>query len=61
MVWRDNDLPEDDSTNDNTDFLASVVHNLLTDFWESKLNFESWKRGMLVPVPKSGNLSNPNK
>eukprot|EP00957_Ditylum_brightwellii_P061870 4695148-Ditylum_brightwellii.AAC.1 len=61
MVWRDNSLGANDSANNDADFLATAVHDVLTDFWESKLNFESWKQGTLVPVPKSGNLSNPNK
>eukprot|EP00957_Ditylum_brightwellii_P175185 13337114-Ditylum_brightwellii.AAC.1 len=60
-VWRDNDLPNNDPVNDDLDFLASVIHDLSTDFWESKLNFESWKQGTLVHVPKSEDLSNPTK
>eukprot|EP00957_Ditylum_brightwellii_P027727 2095609-Ditylum_brightwellii.AAC.1 len=61
MVWRDTSLEEGDPANANANFLASVTHDLLLDFWESNLYFESWKRGTLVPVPKSGNLSNLNK
>eukprot|EP00957_Ditylum_brightwellii_P171330 13042569-Ditylum_brightwellii.AAC.1 len=47
--------------NADANFLASVIHDLLLDFWESNLDFESWKQGTLAPVPKSGDLSNPNK
>eukprot|EP00957_Ditylum_brightwellii_P164712 12540798-Ditylum_brightwellii.AAC.1 len=61
MVWRDTSLEEGNPANADADFLASVIHELLLDFWESNLDFESWKRGTLVPVPKSGDLSNPNK
>eukprot|EP00957_Ditylum_brightwellii_P141025 10743733-Ditylum_brightwellii.AAC.1 len=61
MVRRDTSLEEGDPVNADANFLASVIHELLLDFWESNLNFESWKRGTLAPVPKSGNLSNPNK
>eukprot|EP00957_Ditylum_brightwellii_P149974 11422603-Ditylum_brightwellii.AAC.1 len=43
MVWRDNSLDADDSANADADFLATVVHDLLTDFLESKLDFESHK------------------
>ena len=65
MVWREEGLKdgedEDEVDNDDADHLASVIHSLLLDFWESKLDFESWKRGILAPVPKTGDLSNPNK
>eukprot|EP00957_Ditylum_brightwellii_P024476 1847371-Ditylum_brightwellii.AAC.1 len=61
MVWRDTSLEADKFANEDANFLASVIHDLLTDFWESNLNFESWKQGTLAPVPKTGNLSNPNK
>mmetsp|Transcript_6884 Transcript_6884/g.10421 ORF Transcript_6884/g.10421 Transcript_6884/m.10421 type:complete len:95 (+) Transcript_6884:155-439(+) len=62
MVWREDDLTEEEeSANDDADFLASVIHELLLDFWDSKLDFESWKRGTVAPVPKTGDLSNPNK
>eukprot|EP00957_Ditylum_brightwellii_P151547 11541346-Ditylum_brightwellii.AAC.1 len=52
MVWCDSGLDEEDSANEDAEYLASVVHELLLDFWESKLDFESWKQGMLAPVPK---------
>eukprot|EP00957_Ditylum_brightwellii_P112679 8589449-Ditylum_brightwellii.AAC.1 len=61
MVWQDTSLEADNPANEDAEFLASVVHELLMDFWESKLDFESWKQGTLAPVPKTGNLSNPNK
>eukprot|EP00957_Ditylum_brightwellii_P066104 5014573-Ditylum_brightwellii.AAC.1 len=54
-------LEADDPANDDAEYLASVVHELLMDFWESKLNFESWKQTTLRPFPKTCDLSNPNK
>eukprot|EP00957_Ditylum_brightwellii_P007708 582406-Ditylum_brightwellii.AAC.1 len=47
MLWRDKRLDANDSANDNADFLATVVHDLLTDFWENKLDSESWKQGTI--------------
>eukprot|EP00957_Ditylum_brightwellii_P046625 3537886-Ditylum_brightwellii.AAC.1 len=62
MVWREEGLSEEEeSANNDADFLASVIHELLLDYWDSKLDFESWKQDILAPVPKTGNLSNPNK
>eukprot|EP00957_Ditylum_brightwellii_P011480 868064-Ditylum_brightwellii.AAC.1 len=43
ILWRDTSHEKDDPGNDDADFLAFVIHELLTDFWESKLDFESWK------------------
>eukprot|EP00957_Ditylum_brightwellii_P034657 2627281-Ditylum_brightwellii.AAC.1 len=63
MVWREEGLEAeaDKLANADADCLASLIHSLLLDFWESKLDFESWKQGILAPVPKTGDLSNPNK
>eukprot|EP00957_Ditylum_brightwellii_P180648 13761516-Ditylum_brightwellii.AAC.1 len=61
MVWCDSGLDKEDSANKDAEYLASVVHKLLLDFWESNLDFESWKQGTLAPVPKTGDLSNPHK
>ena len=30
-------------------------------FWHDEVDFEEWHEGRVVPVPKSGNLSDPNK
>eukprot|EP00957_Ditylum_brightwellii_P145347 11069267-Ditylum_brightwellii.AAC.1 len=50
MVWREEGLSEEEeSANDDADFLASVIHQLLLDYWDSKLDFESWKQGILAP------------
>ena len=33
----------------------------ITEFWEEKVNFEEWHEGQVFPVPKSGDLYDPNK
>ena len=33
----------------------------ITEFWEEKANFEEWHEGQVFPVPKSGDLYDPNK
>ena len=35
--------------------------DFITEFWEDKFDFEEWHEGQVVPVPKSGDLSDPNK
>jgi len=52
-VWREEGLEAeaDELANADADCLASLIHSLFLDFWESKLDFESWKQGILVPVP----------
>ena len=35
--------------------------NFITEFWEDKVDFEEWHEGQVVPVPKNGDLSDPNK
>ena len=35
--------------------------DFITEFWEEKVNFEEWHKGQVVPVPKSGDLFDPNK
>eukprot|EP00957_Ditylum_brightwellii_P034465 2614043-Ditylum_brightwellii.AAC.1 len=60
MVWTEA-TPEDEVANDNANYLASVIHDMLVEFWKSALDFESWTSGILLPVPKKGDLSNPNK
>ena len=40
------------------------LKHLLTFFnqyWEGEADFAEWHKGQLVPVPKSGDLSDPNK
>ena len=42
---------------------ANLRHhfNFIVEFWENRLDFEEWHEGQVVPVPKSGDLSDPNK
>ena len=35
--------------------------NFITEFWEDKFYFEEWHEGQVVPVPKNGDLYDPNK
>ena len=35
--------------------------NFILEFWNDNMDFEEWHKGQLVPVPKSGDLSDPNK
>ena len=37
------------------------VHRYVSDFFEGKEDYEEWHQSQCVPVPKSGNLSDPNK
>ena len=42
---------------------ANLAHLLtfFNQYWEREANFAEWHEGKLVPVPKSGDLSEPNK
>jgi len=35
--------------------------NFITEFWEGNVDFEEWHESQVIPVPKSGNLSDQNK
>ena len=35
--------------------------NLITEFWEDKVDSEECHEGQVVPLPKNGDLSDPNK
>ena len=37
------------------------LHKFFADFWDGRANFAEWHEGQLVPVPKSGDLADPNK
>ena len=37
------------------------VFKYVQDFWEGKADYDGWHQSQCVPVPKSGDLSNPNK
>eukprot|EP00957_Ditylum_brightwellii_P010472 793139-Ditylum_brightwellii.AAC.1 len=51
MVWREHQ-PDNDTDNDDADYLASVIHAMILDFWNGHLEFHSWESGTLAPVPK---------
>ena len=38
-----------------------LLHNFLNAYWRGEINFSEWHEGRVVPVPKSGDLSDPNK
>eukprot|EP00957_Ditylum_brightwellii_P050212 3807557-Ditylum_brightwellii.AAC.1 len=60
MTWTEPD-PEEASANDDAEFLVGIIHTMLDEFWTGSLDFESWASGTLSPVPKKGDLSDPNK
>ena len=35
--------------------------NFILEFWNDNLDFEEWHKGQVLPAPKSGDLSEPNK
>ena len=37
-----------------------VYFNFILEFWNDNLDFEEWHEGQVLPVPKSGDLSDPN-
>ena len=39
----------------------SHLLTFLKQYWEGEADFAEWHEGQLVPVPKSGDLSDPNK
>ena len=41
----------------------NLIHlfGLILEFWEYRIDFVEWHEGQVVPVPKSGNLFDPNK
>ena len=38
-----------------------VHFNFILEFWNDNLDFEEWNEGQVVPVTKSGDLSDPSK
>eukprot|EP00957_Ditylum_brightwellii_P175095 13331728-Ditylum_brightwellii.AAC.1 len=47
--------------NNNANYLATMNHAMIVEFWEDSFDFKSWESGTLAPVPKKGDLLNPNK
>ena len=41
----------------------SLLHhfNFIVEFWEDRMDYVEWHEGRVVPVPNSGDLSDPNK
>ena len=55
-----NDVPPDAFkalSNQNLDLL----HSFLNAYWRGEIDFSEWHEGRVIPVPKSGDLSDPNK
>ena len=38
-----------------------IIHKHVSDFFDGTTDHEGWHRSQCVPVPKKGNLSDPNK
>ena len=38
-----------------------TVHRLVCDFFKGKVDHEGWHKSQFIPLPKQGNLSDPNK
>lgn len=55
-----NDVPPDAFKSLTSGNLATLLDHL-NSFWNEEVDFEEWHEGQVVPVPKSGNLSDPNK
>eukprot|EP00957_Ditylum_brightwellii_P177213 13499810-Ditylum_brightwellii.AAC.1 len=60
MNWRNHDS-DDETANDDADFLIDYITEILCLFWSGELDIATWKEGTLSPVPKRGDLANPNK
>ena len=55
-----NDIPTDafkSLSNQNLD----IIHNFFNAYWRRETDFTEWHEGQVVPVPKSGDFSDPNK
>ena len=38
-----------------------TLFDFFNSYWNKEVNFYEWHEGQVVPVPKSGDLSNPSK
>ncbi|KAL7523096.1 hypothetical protein ACHAXR_000023, partial [Thalassiosira sp. AJA248-18] len=54
-----NGVPPEDFKAMNQDCRMHIF-GYIKDFWEGDADYESWHRSQCGPVPKSGDLSNPN-
>ena len=41
----------------NPELTADILHNLLEEIWEKEIIPEDWKKGLLIKLPKKGDLS----
>ena len=55
-----NDVPPD-AFKALTDGNLRTLLAFLNSFWDNEVDFAEWHEGQVIPVPKSGNLSDPNK
>ena len=55
-----NEVPPEAFKSMDDECLAQVL-KYLNEFWNQESDFESWHRSQCVPVPKSGDLSDPSK
>eukprot|EP00957_Ditylum_brightwellii_P008805 668248-Ditylum_brightwellii.AAC.1 len=53
--------PEKSGNNESVDYLCDYITEILHLFWEGNLDIKSWHKGTLSPVPKPGDLADPNK
>eukprot|EP00957_Ditylum_brightwellii_P046491 3528300-Ditylum_brightwellii.AAC.1 len=60
MVFQRAD-PEKSGINGSADYLCDYITEILHLFWKGNLNIKSWHKGTLSPVPKPGDLADPNK
>ena len=55
-----NDVPPDAfKALDDANLLT--LFDLFNSYWNEEIDFSEWHEGLVVPVPKSGDLSDPNK
>ena len=38
-----------------------ILYRFLTAYWQNQIDFTEWHEGRVIPVPKIGDLSDPNK
>jgi len=55
-----NEVPPDACNALNSENLSTLL-NFLDEFWEGRADFSEWHEGQMVPVPKKGDLGDPDK
>eukprot|EP00957_Ditylum_brightwellii_P076944 5848278-Ditylum_brightwellii.AAC.1 len=50
MAWQEYQM-ENESDNDDAEYLVSVFYTMILEFWTGHLDFQSWESGTLAPVP----------